>query len=120
MKTSFRDRHERLKYLKACETARRIAGDPRLIEQARRSVEKAISPDPHRSVYTSTWREMLLLPGQEIAAALIDAICRAIPVQYSVMGSPRGRLWHCWTGTVLRLPDIDAAHRLDALAPPAG
>jgi hypothetical protein len=48
MKTSFRDRHERLKYLKACETARRIVRDPGLIEQARRFVEEAMAPDPHQ------------------------------------------------------------------------
>jgi hypothetical protein len=33
MKTSFRDRHERPRYLKACETARRI-------------VEERMAPDP--------------------------------------------------------------------------
>jgi hypothetical protein len=72
MKTSFRDRHERLKYLKACETARRIIRDPRLIEQARRFVEEAMAPDPHQRVYTVMWRELLGLPAEDIAAALIE------------------------------------------------
>jgi hypothetical protein len=35
MKTSFGDRHERLKYRKACETARPITLDPRLLDHAR-------------------------------------------------------------------------------------
>jgi hypothetical protein len=72
MKTSFRDRHERLKYLKACETARRITLDPRLVDQARQFVEQAMAPDPHQRAYTSMWREVLELPAAEIAAALIE------------------------------------------------
>lgn len=72
MKTSFRDRHERLKYLKACETAHRITHDPRLIEQARRFLEVATAPDPHQRVYTLMWRELLDRPAAEIAAALIE------------------------------------------------
>jgi hypothetical protein len=72
MKTSFRDRHERLKYLKACETARRIIDDPRLVEQARRFVEDAMAPDPHQQVYTLMWRELLSFPATDIAAALIE------------------------------------------------
>jgi hypothetical protein len=72
MKTSFRDRHERLKYLKACETARRIVGDPGLIEQARHYVEKAMAPDPHQRAYTLIWRELPGLPAEAIAAALLE------------------------------------------------
>jgi hypothetical protein len=72
VKTSFRDRHERLKYLKACETARRIVCDPSLIEQARHFVEKAMAPDPHQRVYTLMWRELLGLPAEAIAAALLE------------------------------------------------
>jgi hypothetical protein len=72
MKTSFRDRHERLKYLKACETARRIVGDPSLTEQARRFVEAAMAPDPHQRAYTLIWRELPGLPADAIAAALLE------------------------------------------------
>jgi hypothetical protein len=72
MKTSFRDRHERLKYLKACETARRIVGDPGLIEQARRFVEEAMAPDPHQRAYTVIWRELPGLPAEDIATALTE------------------------------------------------
>ena len=72
MKTVFYDRHERLRYLKACEIARRIVRDPRQIEQARRFVEEAMAPDPHQSTYTAMWREILSLPAQDIAAALIE------------------------------------------------
>jgi hypothetical protein len=76
MKTSFRDRHERLKYLKACETARRISGDPRQVEQARHFVETAMAPDPHQRAYTAMWREVLSLPASDIAAALIEDSAR--------------------------------------------
>jgi len=72
MKTSFRDRHERLKYLKACETARRIIHDPLLVEQARQFVEDAMAPDPHQRAYTAMWRELLSLSSETIAAALIE------------------------------------------------
>jgi hypothetical protein len=72
MKTSFRDRHERLKYLKACETARRIIADPRLIDQARCFVEEAMAPDAHQRVYTLMWRELLDRPAAQIAAALVE------------------------------------------------
>jgi hypothetical protein len=72
MKTGFRDRHERLKYLKACETARRITRDAGLIEQARHFLETAMAPDPHQRVYVTMWRELLARPADEIAAALIE------------------------------------------------
>lgn len=72
MKTSFYDRHERLQYLKACETARRIVRDPSLIEQARHFVERAMAPDPHQSAYAAMWREVLNFPPEAIAAALIE------------------------------------------------
>ena len=72
MKTNFRDRHERLKYLKACETARRIRSDPRLIEQAKRFLETAMATDPHQHAYTVLWREILSLPPETIAEALIE------------------------------------------------
>ena len=72
MKTRFRDRHERLKYLKACETARRIVQNPDLVAQARRFVEKAMAPDPHQAAYTAVWREWLDRPAPEIAAALVE------------------------------------------------
>jgi len=72
MKTVFRDRHERLKYLNARETAHRITRDPRLIDQARHFLETAMAPDPHQRVYVTMWRELLARPAEEIAAALIE------------------------------------------------
>ncbi len=72
MKTSFRDRHERLKYLKACATARRIIHDPQLIEQARHFVEAVMAPAPHQQVYTLMWRELLSLPAADIASAMTE------------------------------------------------
>jgi hypothetical protein len=72
MKTALRDRHERLKYLKGCETARRVVHDLRLSEQAQSFDEAAMAPDPHQRVYTAMWREVLSLSAEAIAAALIE------------------------------------------------
>jgi hypothetical protein len=72
VKTRFYDRHERLDYLKVCEVARRIVADPSLIESARRFVETAMLPDPHRHKYGLIWRELLAKPASEIAAAVIE------------------------------------------------
>lgn len=76
MKTGFRDRHDRLKYLKAMETARRLSLDPSLVESARRFVEEAMASDPHQAAYAATWRAMLERPANEIAAALIEDSAR--------------------------------------------
>jgi hypothetical protein len=94
MKTSFRGRHEHLKYLKASETARRIVLDPCLIERAREFVENSMACDPHQHAYTSMWRDLLDLPAEEIAAALTEVSCSGTPARSSVMGSPRERWWH--------------------------
>ncbi len=72
MKTVFHDRHERRQYLKACETARRIASDQGLIANARHFVETVMAPDLHQQVYTSMWRELLNEPAENISAALIE------------------------------------------------
>ena len=72
MKTGFRDRHDRLKYLKATETARRLVLDPSLVESARRFVEEAMASDPHQAAYAAMWRALLERPAGEIAAALIE------------------------------------------------
>ncbi|MSP02870.1 MAG: hypothetical protein EXR07_17760 [Acetobacteraceae bacterium] len=72
MKTSFRDRHERLRYLKAREIARRLPDEPHMIEQARRFVEETMARDPHQTTYVAMWRALLALPPGDIAAALIE------------------------------------------------
>lgn len=48
MKTYFRDRYDRLDYLKVCEVARRIVDDPLLIAAARDFVETVMLADPHQ------------------------------------------------------------------------
>ena len=67
----FRDRHDRLKYLKACEVACRIAENPSLIEDARTFLVR-MAADPHQRDYVEIWREMLERPPAEIAAALVE------------------------------------------------
>jgi len=76
MKTRFHDRHDRIDYLKACEVARRIVGDPSLIAEARDYVETWMLTDPHQRAYALAWREVLQLPPAEIAAALVEDTAR--------------------------------------------
>ena len=68
----FHDRHERLKYLKALETARRIMIDPALIDTARVFVRRAMAPDSHQSQYAAMWERLLTRPAHEVAAALTE------------------------------------------------
>jgi hypothetical protein len=79
MKTAFRDRHDRLAYLKAREDARRILADPSLLDSARRFVEQAIAPHENQRAHAARWREVLALPPEQIAALLVE-------------DSPRGQL----------------------------
>jgi hypothetical protein len=139
MKTSFRDRHERLKYLKACETARRIVDDPGLIEEARRFVEAAMAPDPRQHAYTLMWRELLSRLSEEIAAALVEDSERGQLLRDTSPVFGKGFTSRevvalldrapCWIKPGLRRPDIDhisrsaalaeRLRRLDILRPPA-
>lgn len=72
MKHSFRDRHDRIDYLKVCEIAHRITTDPALIEDARPWVEDVMAADPHQQRYVVMWRESLTISAAEIAQALIE------------------------------------------------
>ena len=71
MKRYFRDRHDRLDYLKVCEVARRIVDDPLLITTARDFVETVMLADPHQRAHAEMWLATLLLPPTEIAEALV-------------------------------------------------
>ena len=66
----FHDRHERLTYLKATETARRLVADPALIGTGLAFVHRFMAPYPHQRGYTSLWLHLLARPAAEIAAAL--------------------------------------------------
>jgi anti-sigma-K factor RskA len=72
MKTVFRDRHDRIDYLKACEEARRILADPTLLAAARRFLEDAMAPDANQRAHVARWREVLALPAPEVAALLVE------------------------------------------------
>jgi len=67
----FHDRHERLTYLKAAETARRVLSDPALIGTAIAFVQRFMAPDPHQSRYTAVWLDLLGRSPADIAAALL-------------------------------------------------
>ena len=70
-KTSFRDRHEHRVYVRSLEIARRIADDPRLIDQGRRFMERHMRDDPHQRVTYELWSALLDLPAAEVANRLI-------------------------------------------------
>lgn len=72
MKTVFRDRHDRVDYLKACEEARRIVADPSLLDAARRFVEEAMAPHESMRAHVALWRAVLALPAAEVAALLVE------------------------------------------------
>lgn len=72
MKTVFHDRHDARDYRKACEIARRIVENPRLIDEARAFVEEVMGRDPHQHRYAALWRALLAQPAEEIAQALTE------------------------------------------------
>jgi hypothetical protein len=76
MATRFHDRHEWIDFLKVREVARRIVADPSMIDDARRFVETHMVPDPHQRTYALMWVELLRLPAEQIAAALIEDSAR--------------------------------------------
>jgi hypothetical protein len=59
MPPHFHDRDDRLRFLKACETARRIRENPALIESARAFVARFMAPDPHQRRYAALWQNLL-------------------------------------------------------------
>jgi hypothetical protein len=77
MKTRFHVRHDRIDYLKACEVARRIVGEPSLVAEARHYLETWMLTDPHQRAHALAWREVLQLPPAEITAALVEDTPRA-------------------------------------------
>lgn len=72
MATRFHDRHEWIDFLKVREVARRIVADPSMIDDARRFVETHMAGDPHQQTYALMWLDLLRLPAEEIAAAMIE------------------------------------------------
>ena len=72
MKAVFRDRHDRIDYLKAREEARRILADPGLLASARAFLERAMAPDPQQRDAVALWRAVLARPAPEVAALLVE------------------------------------------------
>jgi hypothetical protein len=72
MKTVFRDRHDRVDYLKACEEARRMVADPSVLKSARRFLEEAMAPDESVQAHVALWRDVLALSVEQVAALLVE------------------------------------------------
>lgn len=66
----FYDRSQKLRYLYARETARRLVEQPALVERGRRYLEKHIAPDPQMRRYYALWDRVLRYPAAEIAKRL--------------------------------------------------
>ena len=58
MKTRFKDRHDRVDYLKTWEIARRIVCDPPLIEVAQNLVTAMMTTDPQQRSYATMWSDL--------------------------------------------------------------
>jgi hypothetical protein len=67
----FYDRSQRLKYLYARETARRLLEKPSLVERGKQFLEAKIAPNPRMRRYYLLWRGLLERPPQEIARRLM-------------------------------------------------
>lgn len=72
MKAVFRDRHDRIDYLKACEEARRVLADPSLLQSAREYLEAAMAPQANLQAHVARWRVVLALPAAQVAALLVE------------------------------------------------
>lgn len=72
MKAVFRDRHDRIDYLKACEEARRVLADPSLLQSAREYLETAMAPQANLHAHVARWRAVLALPAAQVAALLVE------------------------------------------------
>lgn len=72
MKTAFRDRHDRVDYLKAREVARRILADPSLLESGRAFVERFVLPDEHARPHGERWLALLDEGAERVAALLVE------------------------------------------------
>jgi hypothetical protein len=66
----FNDRSQKLKYLYACEVARRLIERPLLVESGRRYLESKVAHNPRMRRYYLLWNDLLKHPPREIAERL--------------------------------------------------
>jgi hypothetical protein len=71
MKTAFRDRHEKLRYAKFLEVARRLRQNPAMIDEARAFVLAHMKTDTHQRTYADRWLAVLGLPVEIIIDTLL-------------------------------------------------
>ena len=63
----FRDRNHRYSYLVACENARRLAADPRLLETARHHLDRFSRDDPAQRDAYALWSALLDAGAEGVA-----------------------------------------------------
>ena len=68
----FRDRSDRFSYLVARENARRIAADPRLLDDARSHLARFLAPDPYQRDGVALWLTILDAGPGEVVRRLLD------------------------------------------------
>lgn len=94
----FYDRSQKLKYLYACETARRLVEKPSLIESGKRYLKSKIAPNPRMKRYYLLWNELLERPPGEIAQRLMadtpegEQLRDSMPVFEPIEGEVRERI----------------------------
>ena len=71
MRTVFRDRHERLRYAKFVEVARRLRENPAIIADAHAFVLAHMHPDPSQRAYAKHWLMVLTLPVEMMIDKLL-------------------------------------------------
>ncbi len=72
LKQHFHDAHERRAYLRAVETAKRLADDPTLLQPGRTFAERFMRMDPHLSPYYALWLDLLSKDALSVARSLIE------------------------------------------------
>lgn len=94
----FYDRSQKLKYLYACETARRLVENPSLIESGKRYLKSKTAPNPRMKRYYLLWDRVLERPPGEIAQRLIadtpegEQLRDSMPVFEPIEGEVRERI----------------------------
>lgn len=94
----FYDRNQKLKYLYACETARRLVEKPSLIEGGKRYLQSKIAPNPRMKRYYLLWNQLLERPPDEIARRLLadtpegEQLRDSMPVFEPIEGEIRARI----------------------------
>lgn len=94
----FYDRSQKLKYLYARETARRLIEKPSLVDAGKRYLEAKVAPNPRMRRYYLLWSQLLERPAAEIAERLTadtpegEQLRDSMPVFEPIEGEARKRI----------------------------